>query len=397
MTDKKEIVYQICYDDHCPSIYDLRDDPAWGLSEEVRQLISAVLEDDDSSEYLFEGDGCWHGNAHGSFEIIQVPYIWSDSKDQRSSYEMYVCSGCGIVRYPNPRQLDFACPDDAAFLIKRWKSKEPCFLADELLLLDSDYPMFTNKYTNTRRLGDIYFNFSDEYRKQRSFSVFRTDYFDGTFYSSEKDCSYDALCNRLIKDIEEILRCENGIEASLLPGDKFNELFWIDPIFIKQREIFIEFCGMNLEKLDLALILNSRLTERFRQSNLSGLEFQPLRMKNRFFPDYKEQFVAVTMSSIEDRVSFVDDPCYTEKHCEVCNCTSYRDPTPQDPNFQDWIRYKDKNKSYRKKNILPKQYVPDFPWFYTSVYQGILIKPEVMALLHDVDLSFAKIKEIEIV
>ena len=129
-------------------------------------------------------------------------------------------------------------------------------------------------------------------------------------------------------------------------------------------------------------------------------------MKNRFFPDCKEQFFEVIARPTEWKGDFINDEQFIIKNfCDVCNHASYsEDPRPGDPNFKAWIQCKDKYKSYRKKHILPKQYVPDSIWFYTPVYDSkitvscnLFVKPAAMALLHDVDLSFAKITEIEVV
>lgn len=179
-------------------------------------------------------------------------------------------------------------------------------------------------------------------------------------------------------------------------------MYWVDPLFIKRREFFGFYNDIAFnEAWSSVLILNSRLMERFKHSNLPDLEFQSLRMRNRFFPECKEQFFAVAAPCIEMQGGLTDmynnERCFTKVYCDVCKFTYYKEPTPNESNFQDWIRCKDKYKSYRKKNILPKQYVPEVPWFYTPVFQGTLIKPEAMALLYDIDLSYAKITEIEVV
>ena len=240
MTNKREIVYQLYYDDSCPCLEELRDDLIWGVSEEIRHIIADVLADDFARLEIIEGNGCWYEKPHGYLERIEIPYTWFNSINWYPR-----CSKCGEILWPEGRLLDFSCPDEVAFLIRRWGDHNFDYGKEYDGKIWNNWTFSFERFDfEKQRLNEIYSRFSRQYKNKRPYSIFCADYIDQKTEKHSCEQGYDAIRNRLIMDIEEILK-NTGIEASLLPRDTFKDQYWIDPLFIKRREVFQSYGGWN--------------------------------------------------------------------------------------------------------------------------------------------------------
>ena len=103
-------VFQIQFDDRCPTLEEIRDDPQYGVTQEVRDWINLVMSDSELSECLIEGmpgddDFIWYEQPHGTISCMEIP-------------DRY-CSECGFIT-SNGRTLNISCPDSVAGILKNY-------------------------------------------------------------------------------------------------------------------------------------------------------------------------------------------------------------------------------------------------------------------------------------
>lgn len=187
---------------------------------------------------------------------------------------------------------------------------------------------------------------------------------------------------------EQIL-LEHGRNVTLCPGDVFAPSVWRDPLRFRQYEFFAPFASFG------TYVISERIAARFRQENLRGVLMHDLRLVTRFFRgQISHQFQLLrAVPRREEPEDVSRDMGDLKRQCDHCQGVYYEQQRDL------WIAGRKLFSRYRKHRVLPRRHVPDADIFKSQVYnnKGIVLTDRAYRLLDDVELSFATVKEIQIV
>lgn len=204
-----------------------------------------------------------------------------------------------------------------------------------------------------------------------------------SYVENTKFDSYEDFRNK-IAHIEVSIQRSRDPHCTLFPGDIFLPLIWKDPLRIYQREYF------NLANpYGVLFVVSERIAERIRRLKMNSTELHPLQIESRFHENGPMPFYAVHRP-----VLFTDEPILKNREDHLCTfCHSRLKKETKEEMIQRNILHS----RMRKKKILPREYLPDCEITCGFIYQGHLFSERAFSIFEGIDLSYAKVEEIEIV